>query len=112
MSRRQRDTTSLEKLRLRKTSSRGNSKGSTMIVLPIVRSMTSINGMTWFDGALISVKYFKNRHSFESTIGLRTTSLPVREIAWRIVGLSFDGPLVSPTIWRSGMNYDLQELIV
>jgi len=43
---------------------------------------------------------------------LRTTSLPVREIAWRIVGLSFDGPLISPTIWRSGMNYDLQESMV
>ncbi len=80
-----------------------------MIVLPIVRSMTSVNGITWFDGALISVKYFKNLRLFESTIVLRKTSLPVHEVAWRIVGLSFDGPLVSPTIWRSGMNYNLQE---
>jgi hypothetical protein len=36
---------------------------------------------------------------------------PLREVAWYIVGLSFDEPLVRPNILYSGVNHDLQESV-
>ena len=96
----------------RKTSSSGDFHGSTIIVLPILRSMASSNGMVWFDGALIPLRYSNNRRSLESTIVLRTMETPLREIAQRIVSLSFDDLLVRPTIsCSSSVSYDLQESV-
>lgn len=108
---RQRDGTSVGRSWNRKISSRGVFHGSTMIVLPILRSIASSNGMVWFDGALILLRYSNNRRSLESTIVLRTTETPLREVALRMVGLSFDERLVRPTISRSVVNYDLQESV-
>jgi hypothetical protein len=94
------------------TSPRGHFQGNTMIVLPMLRSMTSSNGMVWFDGALIPLRYFNNRHSLESTIVLRMTETPLCEVAWLIVGLSFDELLVRPAVSRCGVNHDLQESVM